>query len=274
MKRIFLIVMIVAMVVEVMRILFFVALAAVAGCRSVPTEGVHPMEKPIEEDQAADARAEAERLWQVDPRSLVTAESSFEWWARLARSNPSDYEACWKAARSAAWIAERASEVEERKRFAMEGIQYGNSAVEANAAGAEGRYYRALAMGQLADVDHDYGLDAVKRMEEDCLAVIASDARFEHASGHRFVGILYLECPGPPTSIGSMRKAKNHLDQALDLAPDWPPNRFWRGKLAREDGDDERAKREFQAVIDAPTPPGHTTEAEEWRADAREELAK
>lgn len=255
------------------RVLLLVAIA-LAGCRTVPEEGVHPLEKRLEEDQAQAARDEGERLWQVDPRSLTTAESSLEWWRRLARSFPDDYEACWKGARAAAWIAGRAPGDDVRKQFAMEGIQLGNSAVAERPDGPEGRYYRALAMGELADVDHSYGIDAVKRMEEDCLAVIAADARFEHAAGHRFVGILYLECPGPPTSIGSLRKARKHLDAALDIAPDWPPNRFWRGKLAREEGDLDRARREFQAVLDAPTPPGYSTEAEEWRQDAREELAK
>jgi len=256
------------------RFLTLLLLAAALGCRSVPHEGVHPLEKPMEEEQAAAAHAEGERLWQVDPRSLMTVESSLDWWRRLARSFPDDYEACWKGARAAAWIAGRAQGDEQRKIFAMEGIQLGNSAVEAKPDGAEGRYYRAIAMGELADVDHSYGLDAVKRMEEDCLAAIEADARFDHAAGHRFIGILYLECPGPPTSIGSLRKSKKHLDLALDLAPDWPENRFWRGKLARAEGDLDRARRELQAVIDAPTPPGHATEAEEWRSDAREELTK
>lgn len=257
------------------RILLVGVLAAFAGCRSVPTEGVHPQERPLEEEQAREARAEGDRLWDVDPRTLITVESSLEWWRRLARSFPDDYEACWKGARAAAWIAARAKDEEERKRYAMEGIELANSAVVVRPDGAEGHYYRARAMGELADVDHSYGVDAVKRMEEDCLAVIASDARFDHAAGHRFVGILYLECPGPPTSIGSARKAKKHLDQALDLAPDWPENRLWRGRFARKEEEDrERARKELQAVIDAATPPGHTTEAEEWRRDAREELAK
>lgn len=249
-------------------------LAILVGCRSVPEEGVHPMEEPLEDEQLEAARLEAERLWQVDPRSLITVESSLEWWTRIARSDPDDYEACWKGARAAAWIAGRLDDDEQRKRFALLGIELGNSAVALKPDGAEGRYHRAVAMGELADVDHSYGVDAVRRMEEDCLAAIASDARAEHAGGHRFVGILYLECPGPPTSIGSMRKAKKHLDLALDLAPDWPPNHLWRGRLAKKEGDHARARLEFQAVIDAPTPPGYTTEAEEWRQDAREEMAK
>lgn len=257
-----------------MRPLALLLLAAVLGCRSVPDEGVHPLEEPMEEEELDAARAEGERLWQVDPRTIMTVESSLDWWRRIARSFPDDYEACWKGARAAAWIAGRAQGDEERKRFAMEGIQLGNSAVEEEPEGAEGRYYRALAMGELADVDHSYGMDAVAKMRDDCLAVIAADERFDHAAGHRFVGILYLECPGPPTSIGSERKSREHVDKALGLAPDWPPNRFWRGKLAREEGDTERARTEFQAVIDAPTPPGFTTEAEEWREDAREELGK
>lgn len=255
-------------------VIVLAGVVAAIGCRSVPTEGVHPLEEPMEEEEAPNARAEGDRLWEVDPRSLTTAESSLDWWRRIARSFPGDYEACWKAARAAAWIAERAEQVDERKQFAMEGIQFGNSAVLASPEGAEGRYYRALAMGQLADVDHDYGMDAVKKMEQDCLAAVEADARFDHAAGHRFVGILYMECPGPPTSIGSMRKAKKHLDLALDLSPDWPPNRLWRGRLAREEGELERARREFQAVIEAPVPAGLATEGEEWRKDAREELAK
>lgn len=249
-------------------------IAALAGCRSVPEEGVHPLEKPLEEEEVAAARKEAERLWDVQPRSLTTAESSLEWWRRIARSFPDDYEACWKGARAAAWIAERAEGDEERKKFALEGIELGNSAAKEKPDGAEGRYQRAIAMGQLADVDHAYGVDAVSKMEEDCLAVIAADEGFDHAAGHRFVGILYTECPGPPTSIGSIRKAKKHLDRALELAPGWLPNHLWRGRLAEKDDDPERAKKEFQAVLDAPTPRGFEAEAEEWRRDAKDRLAR
>lgn len=255
--------------------LFLLLLAVVvAGCRSVPSEGVHPHEEALTDEQIASARVEGERLWQVDPRSLITAESSLDWFRSIARGRPDDYEACWKGARAAAWIAARESGDDERKKFALEGIELGNSAVASNAAEVEGHVWLAFAMGELADVDHAYGLDAVKKMEEHCLAAIAADERYDHASAHRLVGTLYFMCPGPPTSIGSPRNAKKHLERALELDPAWPENHLWMGEFARDQGDTARAREELGWVLTAAAPKGCRTEAREWASKAKDELAK
>lgn len=257
-----------------MRIRLLVLVVAVAGCRSVSHEGIHPHEEPMTDEQVASARVEGERLWQVDPRSLITVESSLDWSLRITRAKPDDYEACWKGARAAAWIAARAAGDDERKRFALEGIELGNSAVAADDAGVEGHVWLAFAMGELADVDHAYGLDAVKKMEEHCLAAIAADERYDHASAHRLVGTLYFMCPGAPTSIGSPRKAAKHLERALELDPGWPENHLWMWKFARDQGDTSRARTELGSVLGASAPSGYKTEAREWASKAKDELAK
>src|SRR5206468_3539257 len=38
------------------------------------------------------------------------------------------------------------------------------------------------------------------------------------------LGLLYLDAPGWPTSIGSRTKARLHLRTAVELSPDYPEN--------------------------------------------------
>ena len=50
------------------------------------------------------------------------------------------------------------------------------------------------------------------------------DTHFDYAGPARCLGLLYRDAPGWPTSIGSRHKAREWLERAVQLAPDYPEN--------------------------------------------------
>ena len=87
-----------------------------------------------------------------------------------------------------------------------------------------GLYYLGLNLGQLARTKTLGALPIVREMERTFKASIAADPKYNRAGAHRSLGLLYLEAPGWPTSIGSNSKARQHLEKAVALAPDYPEN--------------------------------------------------
>ena len=83
---------------------------------------------------------------------------------------------------------------------------------------------------------HDYGQLAraeapslaayrlVRQMEREFKTAADLDKSFDYAGPERTLGLLYRDAPGWPVSIGSRRTAREYLELAAKLAPDYPGN--------------------------------------------------
>jgi len=69
-------------------------------------------------------------------------------------------------------------------------------------------------------------LKIVEEIEREFKAARDLDAGFDFAGPERNLGLLYLDAPGWPMSIGSRNKARQHLQKAVELSPDFPDNRL------------------------------------------------
>ena len=87
-------------------------------------------------------------------------------------------------------------------------------------------YYLAQNLGQLARTKSLGALKLVREMEKLWLRAQALDENYDFAGPDRSLGIVYLEAPGWPTSIGNHAKSRTHLERAVRLAPDYPDNRL------------------------------------------------
>ena len=88
----------------------------------------------------------------------------------------------------------------------------------------QAHYYLGMNIGQLADTKHNLaGLHMVKEMEKEFLASELLDEHFDYGGPDRNLGLLYRETP-VIVSIGSRSKARQHLEKAVELAPDFPEN--------------------------------------------------
>jgi len=121
-------------------------------------------------------------------------------------------------------IAYVISDNSQRADFANQGIAAARRAIAQDAGSAAAHYYLGMNIGQLADAKHGFsGLRMVKDMEREALAARALDEHFDYGGPDRNLGLLYENAPSV-ISIGSRTKARQHLERALELAPDFPEN--------------------------------------------------
>ena len=120
--------------------------------------------------------------------------------------------------------AEFATNSAERSRLAKEGIAACRQSIDRNADYAGTHYYLGMDFGQLAHTAEFWSaLTLVREMENEFKTAVKLDPLFDYAGPERNLGLLYLEAPGV-VSIGSNRKAREFLESAVKLAPDYPEN--------------------------------------------------
>src|ERR1700722_9679737 len=89
---------------------------------------------------------------------------------------------------------------------------------------AASHYYLALNLGQLAQAETLSALKLVREMSRELLAAKDLDAHLDFAGPDRSLGLLYRDAPGWPMSLGNKAKAREFLEEAIELAPDYPEN--------------------------------------------------
>lgn len=145
-----------------------------------------------------------------------------------ARSNqmafPAQAEPAWRLAKACFDLAEYATNDQRRASLAEEGINAAKSCTEREPANAAGHFYLALNLGQLARTRTLSALSLIRQMEKELLRAIELDAHLDRAGPDRSLGLLYLDAPSWPASIGSRKKAREHLERAVALEPEYPDN--------------------------------------------------
>ena len=156
-----------------------------------------------------------------------TQPQAFQWYA-TARSNyfahVGDINSAWKFAEACFEWAEYATNDTQRAALAEEGIAAAKFATGMDPKSAPAHFYLAMNKGQLARTRSLTALGLVKEMEESFLRAIKLDPTFDYAAPHRSLGMLYLDAPGWPASIGNKSKARKHLEKAVEIGPDYPTN--------------------------------------------------
>jgi tetratricopeptide (TPR) repeat protein len=139
---------------------------------------------------------------------------------------PEDAQAAWRFGQSCFDWAEFSTNDTQRAALAREGISACEKAVEKEPELAAAHYYLGMNQGQLARTMNLGALKLVNLMESNFSKARELDADFAHAGPDRNLGLLYLEAPGWPVSLGNRAKARSHLHQAVKLAPAFPENRL------------------------------------------------
>jgi len=78
-------------------------------------------------------------------------------------------------------------------------------------------------LGQLAQTKGLSALKLIRQIEREFAAARDLDEKLDHAGPDRNLGLLYRDAPSIG-SIGSRTKARQHLQRAVVLAPDYPAN--------------------------------------------------
>jgi tetratricopeptide (TPR) repeat protein len=154
------------------------------------------------------------------------AEAAFQSAESAWATNRVSPELSWSVGRAAFDWAEFQTKDADRARIAEAGILACRSALSNSPASAPANYYLALCLGQLARTKKLAALKLVSQMEGLLANARTLDESLDHAGPDRSLGLLYLDAPVWPTSIGSKSKARRHLERAVTLDPDHPENRL------------------------------------------------
>jgi len=156
------------------------------------------------------------------------AKAAFEQAQAQYQTNTSDPASAWQFGRACYDLADMATHDTERAAIAKQGIAACHALLARESNSAPGHYYLGMDYGQLAKAEapSPAALRLVRQMEHEFKAAAALDGTFDFAGPARCLGLLYRDAPGWPFSIGSRRRARDWLEQAARLAPDYPENRL------------------------------------------------
>ncbi|HWD94503.1 MAG TPA: hypothetical protein VG938_19385 [Verrucomicrobiae bacterium] len=161
-----------------------------------------------------------------DPNAVVShLAKNFERLHERFLVETNDAELAWQFSRACFDMSSLQKEAAQEASLAEQGIAASRRSL-ALSNSVEGHYYLGMNIGQLADTKHNLsGLHMVKEMEKEFLASELLDEHFDYGGPDRNLGLLYRETP-VIVSIGSRSKARQHLQKAVELAPDFPENRL------------------------------------------------
>lgn len=256
--------------------LLVVALALLSGC-GISTTRVLEGAAPGGADPGDLARR-AEEAFAERPRAVASVRDAFQAMSGAVRATEASdslrHRYASRAARFAVWLAGH-TEGATSEAYADSAVILANTALRADSTRVEPYYWRAIASGLYARHNRlTAGRDAMTRIREDATTAIRIDPTFEHGGPHRVLGALYLRAPGPPTGVGSLRRALHHLEQAREIAPDHPENLLPLAEAYAEAERREDAEALLEAVLGSEIPYGDAEEREEWRREARELLER
>jgi tetratricopeptide (TPR) repeat protein len=122
---------------------------------------------------------------------------------------------------------------------------------------AEPLIWSAIILATRAGEDGGMGaLSLVKRARKQLLAAVDIDETALDGSAHVTLGSLYYQVPRWPIGFGSNKKARQHLERALQINPDGIDANYFYGGYLEKMGDYEAALKAYEKVLHAAARPG------------------
>ncbi len=129
-------------------------------------------------------------------------------------------------ARASFDLAELATNETQRAEISRRGIAACRDWLTREPQAAAAHYYLAMNVGELAQAEAPSlaAYKMVHEVEREFAAAAALDVRYDFAGPARNLGELYFQAPSWPLSVGSKHKAREWLERAAALVPEYPEN--------------------------------------------------
>jgi hypothetical protein len=156
----------------------------------------------------------------------LRAEQAFLQTQKEFNAHPNDETNAWQLGRVSYDWAEFATNMEQKAAVAQVGIAACRHSLTRNPNSAPAHYYLAIDYGELASAEAPSmaAYKLIREIEREFKMAADLDERFDFAGPLRCLGLLYRDAPGWPISIGSKRKAREYLERAAELSPNYPEN--------------------------------------------------
>lgn len=169
----------------------------------------------------------------------------------LYLADPDNPTNAWQFARACFNVCDyAATNNDQRASFARQGIAAANNLISRNPQSVQGHYYLAMNMGELAEAEAPSftSFHLVHEMEREFKTAETLDKYFDYGGPARNLGLLYRDAPGWPLSIGSKHKARELLEEAASIAPDFPENDLNLAETFLRWKDKDAARKELNAL--------------------------
>ena len=129
-------------------------------------------------------------------------------------------------ARASFNLAELATNETQRAEISRRGIAACRDWIAREPKAAAAHYYLAMNAGELAQAEAPSlaAYKMVHEVEREFAAAADLDVRYDFAGPARNLGELYFQAPSWPLSVGSKHKAREWLERAAALVPEYPEN--------------------------------------------------
>ena len=189
------------------------------------------LSKPTRAQRVALCLLAAATAW-GEPAAKVTfaarAQQAFASAQREFAAHSGEADAASRLGRASYDWAEFATNAVQRAEVAQTGITACRQLVGREPQSAPGHYYLAMDYGELAQAEAPSmaAYKLIREIEREFKAAADLNERLDFAGPPRCLGLLYRDAPSWPISIGSKRKAREWLERAAALAPDFPENQM------------------------------------------------
>jgi len=156
------------------------------------------------------------------------AEKAFVLAQKEFAQHPEQAGAACQLGRASYDLSEQATNMAQRAEVARAGIASCRQLLERDPKSALGHYYLGMDYGELAEAEAPSmaAYKLIREIESEFKTTLELDERLDFAGPPRCLGLLYRDAPGWPISIGSKHKAREYLERAAALAPNFPENQM------------------------------------------------
>jgi tetratricopeptide (TPR) repeat protein len=140
---------------------------------------------------------------------------------------------------------------------------------------AEALIWDGIVLSTYAGVKGGFGaLGPAKQAYARFQEAITIDDKALDGSAHTSIGTLYHKVPGFPIAFGSDKKAREHLQQALQINPRGIDANFFYAEFLYDEGEYRKAMQHLETALAAPPRPGREIADAGRRAEIEALMAK
>ncbi len=178
------------------------------------------------------------------------------------------YETLWRTGRARFFLGQEAVDKGESRAHHLAGIKACERAVKACDEGVEGHFWLGVNLALLAALERALrALPHALRARRELLRAASLDAGYHSAGPLRVLARLESKLPRPLG--GGHRRAQQHYEEALRLAPANTVTRLYFAELLMECGEWLRAREELETLLASPFDPTWAFETKRDQARAR-----
>jgi hypothetical protein len=183
-------------------------------------------------------------------RDVDKTKTAAQMFLRAAAADTAPVEAVLGAVRAQVWLTDHETDPRARQEAASAAVETAQWCGRKAPVNPECDYWLGAALGVQARERPSTGLKALPRIEELFRRAAQALPTLDEAGPERALALLYVRAPRWPTGPGDPDLGLRHARTAVELRPDYPPNRLALAEALLATGDRGAGRLEYRRALD------------------------